>query len=66
MPVTAQQLAKLAREADREKYEEAVRHRDRAIVQALKEGKTHAWIAEATGLSRGRIGQLAQTLENNS
>lgn len=33
--------------------------RNRAIREALAEGWTHARIAEATGLTRGRVGQLA-------
>jgi DNA-binding NarL/FixJ family response regulator len=33
--------------------------RDRAILAALTEGHTHTQIAEATGLTRGRIGQIA-------
>lgn len=34
-------------------------HRNLLIGRALKDGWTHAQIAHATGLSRGRIGQLA-------
>ena len=37
--------------------------RDRAIRKALEAGWTHAAIAQATGLSRGRIGQFAQELK---
>jgi DNA-binding NarL/FixJ family response regulator len=33
--------------------------RDRLIRRALADGWTHAQIAETTGLSRSRIGQLA-------
>ncbi len=33
--------------------------RNAAVRQALAEGWTHARIAEATGMSRGRVGQLA-------
>jgi hypothetical protein len=36
--------------------------RDHAIQQALTEHWTQARISEATGLTRGRIGQLAQRL----
>ena len=32
--------------------------RDRAIVAAHTEGHTHHAIAEATGLTRGRVGQI--------
>lgn len=35
--------------------------RNVAIALAIADGWTHAQISEATGLSRGRIGQLAQT-----
>lgn len=34
--------------------------RNRAIREALADGWTHAQIARATGLTRGRIGQLAK------
>jgi hypothetical protein len=34
--------------------------RNHAIREALDAGWTHAQIAEATGLTRGRIGQIAQ------
>lgn len=47
-----------ARSAAQE-LEQATRHRDRLVRQALSRGKTHAQIAEATSLSRGRIGQIA-------
>jgi len=41
---------------------EALREKRNALVrQALAEGWTHARIAEATGLTRGRIGQLAKS-----
>ena len=33
--------------------------RDGLVIEALVEGWTHAQISEATGLTRGRIGQLA-------
>lgn len=42
------------------KAERLMLERDELIVQALNQGLTHAQIAEATGLTRGRIGQLAQ------
>jgi len=35
--------------------------RNQLVRQALAAGMTHAQISEATGLSRGRIGQIAQT-----
>jgi hypothetical protein len=34
--------------------------RNQAVREALKAGWTHAKIAEATGLTRGRINQLRQ------
>jgi uncharacterized protein YerC len=34
-------------------------NRDRAILHALSEGYTHQQIADATGLTRGRVGQIA-------
>lgn len=39
--------------------EEARTHRNALIAHALGGGWTHAQIADATGLTRGRIGQLA-------
>lgn len=43
-----------------ERAEELRRVRSEIVAQALSEGWTHARIAEATGLTRGRIGQIAQ------
>lgn len=40
--------------------EAARAERDRLVGQALADGWTHARIAEATGLTRGRVGQMAQ------
>jgi hypothetical protein len=34
--------------------------RNRLVREALASGWTHARISEATGLSRGRVGQIAQ------
>jgi DNA-binding NarL/FixJ family response regulator len=39
--------------------EEAREERNRLIREALAQGWTHAEIAAATGLTRGRIGQLS-------
>jgi DNA-binding NarL/FixJ family response regulator len=39
--------------------ESARRARNRVVLEALDAGWTHAQIAEATGLSRARVGQLA-------
>lgn len=41
------------------RYEKTRQERNAAVKQALAEGWTHAQIAKATGLTRGRIGQLA-------
>lgn len=38
---------------------EAMSNRDALIHQAIAEGWTHSQIATATGLTRGRIGQIA-------
>ena len=40
--------------------EQARQQRNDLVRQALAAGWTHAEIAEATGMSRGRVGQLAQ------
>jgi hypothetical protein len=40
--------------------EELRQERNTLVEQALAEGWTHARVAEATGLTRGRIGQMAQ------
>jgi hypothetical protein len=52
--VTASGLARAA-----ERPEDAYAERDRLIVAALVAGWTHRAIAEATGLSHARIGQIA-------
>lgn len=33
--------------------------RNAAVVLAVADGKSHAWIAEQTGLTRARVGQIA-------
>jgi transcriptional regulator with XRE-family HTH domain len=38
--------------------EQAREERNRLVREAIAAGWTHAQIAEATGLSRGRIGQI--------
>jgi DNA-binding NarL/FixJ family response regulator len=40
------------------KSESAREERNRLVREALAEGWTHAQIAEATGLTRGRVGQI--------
>lgn len=59
--------AKQLRDAER-KYQTAARRsesarleRNRMVLAALRENWTHAQIAEATGLTRGRVGQIAAT-----
>jgi DNA-binding NarL/FixJ family response regulator len=61
--MTADQLrdAELRHRATQEAAEDARRDRNSAVCEALEEGWTHARIAEATGLTRGRVGQIAQT-----
>ncbi len=41
--------------------EDARQERNRLVREALQAGWTHARIAEATGLTRGRVGQIALT-----
>lgn len=50
--------AEAAYQAAFRRYEATREARNAAVRQALAEGWTHAKIAEATGLSRGRINQL--------
>lgn len=45
------------------RYEIAREARNAALLEALAAGMTHAQIAEATGLTRGRIGQIAMALK---
>jgi DNA-binding NarL/FixJ family response regulator len=40
--------------------EQAREKRNRIVREALGRGWTHTAIAEATGLTRGRVGQIAQ------
>ena len=44
-----------------ESSEDARQERNRLVLEALQAGWTHARIAEATGLTRGRVGQIALT-----
>lgn len=55
---TARAAAQAVRHADTVRAA-AVRERDRLIITALAAGWTHTQIAEATGLTRGRVGQIA-------
>jgi hypothetical protein len=60
--VTAAELRKAERAYQRAaaKAELARYRRNAAVRAALAEGWTHAAIADATGLTRGRVGQIAQ------
>jgi DNA-directed RNA polymerase specialized sigma24 family protein len=64
MPTTASQLAKVqaAHEAALRRYEGALAARDDAIRQAVEDGWTQTQIAEAMGLTRGRVGQLVSRM----
>lgn len=53
-----QQAERAYRSATR-RAEQAREARNAAVCEALAEGMTHAEIARATGLTRGRVGQLA-------
>lgn len=59
--MTADELAEAQRASEeaRVRARFAEQNRNAMIRQALEEGWTHAQIARATGLTRGRIGQLA-------
>lgn len=59
--MTETQLARLeaAYRAASARMEERREARNAAIRQAIAEGWTHAQIAATTGLTRGRIGQIA-------
>ena len=57
--MTAEELrkAEAAHQAAFRRYEKAREVRNQLVAQALAEGWTHAAIAQATGLTRGRVGQ---------
>jgi DNA-binding NarL/FixJ family response regulator len=60
--VTADQLRK-AEAAFKKSYAAAERDREgrnEAVLEALRTGWTHQQISDATGLSRGRISQIAR------
>lgn len=59
MTVAELRNAQRSLERAQKRAEDARLARDEAVRQALSEGWTHARISEATGLTRGRIGQLA-------
>lgn len=60
VPVTAEDLreAEVAYRAASVDQEAARQRRNELVRQALAEGWTHAQVAAATGLTRGRIGQI--------
>ena len=60
--MTTKQLQKVeaAYRAASLRYEKAREDRNAAVRAAIAGGMTHAQIAEATGLSRGRVGQITQ------
>jgi hypothetical protein len=51
--------AEAAHAAALRRYEKARETRNAVVRQAIADGWTHAKIAEATGLTRSRIGQIA-------
>lgn len=59
--MTAGELRKAEARAQRafRSYKTATQLRDELVLRALSEGWTHSQVAEATGLTRGRIGQIA-------
>ena len=61
-PVTAWKLAdaEYSYKLATRRAETHRRRRNEIVREALSAGWTHAQISEATGLSRGRIGQIAQ------
>jgi DNA-directed RNA polymerase specialized sigma24 family protein len=59
------QLAEAAFQESSDQTERLRKARNALVTQARAEGWTHERIARAMGLSRGRIGQLAQRLNQN-
>ena len=61
--MTAAELRRLQRAHERAalKAKAAQEARNAAVRQHLAAGHTHQWISDATGLSRGRISQIAET-----
>jgi DNA-directed RNA polymerase specialized sigma24 family protein len=59
--MTADELrrAEAAYRAASLRSDELRQERNRAVREALQQGWTHAQIADATGMSRGRVGQIA-------
>jgi transcriptional regulator with XRE-family HTH domain len=59
MTAEALRKAEAVYRAAMHRREQAREARNAAIRQALSAGMTHAQIAEATGLTRSRVGQIA-------
>lgn len=59
--MTAAELQSAQRAVERtaSRYKAITDKRDQAIRQAIADGWTHARIAQATGLARSRVGQIA-------
>ena len=55
------QKAEAAYRAASRRAEKAREQRNRLVCEALAQGWTHAKIADATGLTRGRVGQIASS-----
>ena len=55
----AMRNAEAAYKAASRRFEKQRQARNEAIRHALREGWTHAQIADATGLTRSRVGQIA-------
>jgi hypothetical protein len=51
--------AEAAHQAAFRRYEQARERRNAAVHRAIAAGWSHARIAEATGLTRARVGQIA-------
>lgn len=60
--MNADELRKAQRAHDRTagRYKEVTEKRNALVRKALAEGWTHQRISDATGLSRGRIGQIGR------
>ena len=56
------ELREAQREVERTQLDaqQALAYREALVHKAIRDGFTHAQIAEATGLTRGRVGQIAR------
>lgn len=59
MTATELRKAEVAYQAASRRYKQATDARNAAIAKAVADGWTHAKIADATGLTRARVGQIA-------